>query len=81
MQPNIVLILVDDMGYGDFSAINGGLSQTPAGHPGREKQSVLTTVLAMESLHTSRNLQCSRAGWRMEARSSRHRGSDGRPLL
>ncbi len=30
MKPNIVLILVDDMGYGDFSAINGGLSQTPA---------------------------------------------------
>jgi arylsulfatase A-like enzyme len=29
-QPNVVLILVDDMGYGDFSAFNGGLSSTPA---------------------------------------------------
>lgn len=29
MQPNIVLILADDMGYGDFSHINGGLSSTP----------------------------------------------------
>lgn len=28
-QPNLVLILVDDMGYGDFSAFNGGLSRTP----------------------------------------------------
>lgn len=28
--PNIVFILADDMGYGDFSAFNGGLSQTPA---------------------------------------------------
>jgi len=27
--PNIVLILVDDMGYGDFSAFNDGLSSTP----------------------------------------------------
>lgn len=27
--PNVIYILVDDMGYGDFSAINGGLSQTP----------------------------------------------------
>ena len=30
MKPNIVLILADDMGYGDFSALNGGLSHTPA---------------------------------------------------
>jgi arylsulfatase A len=30
MKPNVVLILVDDMGYGDFSALNGGLSRTPA---------------------------------------------------
>jgi arylsulfatase A len=30
MKPNIIFILADDMGYGDFSAINGGLSQTPA---------------------------------------------------
>ena len=29
MKPNIVFILADDMGYGDFSAINGGLSSTP----------------------------------------------------
>ncbi len=25
-KPNIVFILADDMGYGDFSAFNGGLS-------------------------------------------------------
>ncbi len=30
MKPNIVFILADDMGYGDFSAVNGGLSHTPA---------------------------------------------------
>ena len=29
-KPNIVFILADDMGYGDFSTVNGGLSQTPA---------------------------------------------------
>jgi arylsulfatase A-like enzyme len=29
-QPNIIYILADDMGYGDFSAFNNGLSQTPA---------------------------------------------------
>ncbi len=28
--PNVILILADDMGYGDFSAFNGGLSSTPA---------------------------------------------------
>ncbi|MEZ4589828.1 MAG: sulfatase-like hydrolase/transferase [Chloroflexota bacterium] len=28
-RPNIVFILADDMGYGDFAAFNGGLSQTP----------------------------------------------------
>jgi len=28
-SPNIVFILVDDMGYGDFSKFNGGLSSTP----------------------------------------------------
>ena len=28
-RPNIILILVDDMGYGDFSRFNGGLSHTP----------------------------------------------------
>jgi len=27
--PNVIFILADDMGYGDFSAFNGGLSQTP----------------------------------------------------
>lgn len=30
MPPNIIYILADDMGYGDFSAVNGGLSRTPA---------------------------------------------------
>ena len=30
MKPNIVFILADDMGYGDFSAVNGGLSRTPS---------------------------------------------------
>ena len=29
-RPNIVFILADDMGYGDFSAFNAGLSSTPA---------------------------------------------------
>ncbi|MCD6364659.1 MAG: sulfatase-like hydrolase/transferase, partial [Planctomycetes bacterium] len=29
-KPNIVFILVDDMGYGDFSAFNYGASRTPA---------------------------------------------------
>jgi arylsulfatase A len=28
--PNVVFILADDMGYGDFSAFNGGASSTPA---------------------------------------------------
>jgi arylsulfatase A len=28
-RPNVVFILVDDMGYGDFSAFNGGVSSTP----------------------------------------------------
>ena len=28
-RPNLVFILVDDMGYGDFSRFNGGLSSTP----------------------------------------------------
>lgn len=28
-RPNILLILADDLGYGDFSAFNGGLSSTP----------------------------------------------------
>ena len=29
-RPNILFILADDMGYGDLSAFNGGLSKTPA---------------------------------------------------
>ena len=29
MRPNILFILADDMGYGDFSAFNEGLSRTP----------------------------------------------------
>lgn len=29
-RPNVIFILVDDMGYGDFSAFNEGLSSTPA---------------------------------------------------
>lgn len=28
-RPNIVFILADDMGYGDFSCFNGGISHTP----------------------------------------------------
>jgi arylsulfatase A-like enzyme len=28
-RPNIIFILADDMGYGDFSAFNGGMSRTP----------------------------------------------------
>ncbi len=28
-RPNIILILADDMGYGDISAFNGGLNSTP----------------------------------------------------
>ena len=29
-RPNVIVILADDMGYGDLSAVNGGLSRTPA---------------------------------------------------
>ena len=28
-RPNIVFILADDMGFGDFSRFNGGISRTP----------------------------------------------------
>ena len=27
--PNVVFIVADDMGYGDFGCFNGGLSETP----------------------------------------------------
>jgi len=30
MKPNIIFLLADDMGYGDFSAVNDGRSRTPA---------------------------------------------------
>ena len=30
MRPNVVFILADDMGYGDFARFNGGVSETPA---------------------------------------------------
>lgn len=28
-KPNVILILADDMGYGDLAVLNGGLNQTP----------------------------------------------------
>lgn len=28
-RPNVILILADDMGFADFSSVNGGLSRTP----------------------------------------------------
>jgi arylsulfatase A len=28
-RPNVLFILADDMGYGDFGCFNGGVSQTP----------------------------------------------------
>ena len=28
-SPNVVFILADDLGYGDLSVFNGGLSSTP----------------------------------------------------
>lgn len=40
--PNIVFILADDMGYGDFSAFNGGLSSTPTLDSLREESLCLT---------------------------------------
>ena len=30
MRPNVIFILADDMGYGDFGRFNNGLTQTPA---------------------------------------------------
>lgn len=29
-KPNVIYILADDMGYGDFAAFNGGITHTPA---------------------------------------------------
>ena len=40
--PNVVFILADDMGYGDFSTFNGGLSSTPT-LDGLMKESVCLT--------------------------------------
>jgi arylsulfatase A len=44
--PNIVFVLADDMGYGDFSAFNGGLSSTPNLDAMMEQGVVLTQAYA-----------------------------------
>jgi arylsulfatase A len=44
--PNIVFILADDMGYGDFSAFNGGRSSTPNLDEMMERGVVLTQAYA-----------------------------------
>ena len=41
-RPNILFLLADDLGYGDFSAFNGGLSSTPT-LDGLMKQGIVLT--------------------------------------
>jgi arylsulfatase len=43
-RPNVVFIVADDMGYGDFGCYNGGLTDTP-----------LLDALAAESVRLSQH--------------------------